>query len=91
MKKQKLNVRMPLYIHAELAEIAYENGLSMNALVVMALQNFVGYVSTNCRLPGTHRNPKRSQKQDTANQSPGRNDPCKCGSGKKYKRCCYPL
>jgi preprotein translocase subunit SecA len=20
----------------------------------------------------------------------GRNDPCPCGSGKKYKRCCYP-
>ena len=20
--------------------------------------------------------------------SPGRNDPCPCGSGKKYKRCC---
>jgi uncharacterized protein len=21
--------------------------------------------------------------------SPGRNDPCSCGSGKKYKKCCY--
>lgn len=21
--------------------------------------------------------------------TPGRNDPCPCGSGKKYKRCCY--
>ena len=21
----------------------------------------------------------------------GRNDPCPCGSGKKYKRCCAPL
>jgi len=21
---------------------------------------------------------------------PGRNDPCPCGSGKKYKKCCYP-
>jgi len=20
--------------------------------------------------------------------SPGRNDPCPCGSGKKYKKCC---
>jgi hypothetical protein len=20
----------------------------------------------------------------------GRNDPCLCGSGKKYKNCCYP-
>lgn len=22
---------------------------------------------------------------------PGRNEPCPCGSGKKYKRCCQPL
>ncbi len=22
-------------------------------------------------------------------QAPGRNDPCPCGSGKKYKKCCY--
>jgi hypothetical protein len=23
-------------------------------------------------------------------KEPGRNDPCPCGSGKKYKKCCYP-
>jgi uncharacterized protein YecA (UPF0149 family) len=23
-----------------------------------------------------------------AAETPGRNDPCPCGSGKKYKRCC---
>ena len=22
---------------------------------------------------------------------PGRNDPCPCGSGRKYKRCCLPI
>ena len=22
------------------------------------------------------------------NKTPGRNDPCSCGSGKKYKKCC---
>jgi uncharacterized protein YecA (UPF0149 family) len=22
------------------------------------------------------------------NDTPGRNDPCSCGSGKKYKKCC---
>jgi hypothetical protein len=25
----------------------------------------------------------------TVGQKPGRNDPCPCGSGKKYKRCCF--
>jgi preprotein translocase subunit SecA len=24
----------------------------------------------------------------TAEKKPGRNDPCPCGSGKKYKKCC---
>jgi len=23
-----------------------------------------------------------------AKKEPGRNDPCPCGSGKKYKKCC---
>ena len=23
-----------------------------------------------------------------ADKTPGRNDPCPCGSGKKYKKCC---
>jgi len=26
----------------------------------------------------------------TGKTKPGRNDPCPCGSGKKYKKCCYP-
>ncbi|MCJ7804802.1 SEC-C domain-containing protein, partial [Patescibacteria group bacterium] len=26
---------------------------------------------------------------DTSKTKPGRNDPCPCGSGKKYKKCCY--
>ena len=40
-------------------------------------------------------NPKRTVglmvKPVVPNQPhPGRNDPCPCGSGKKYKKCCYP-
>ncbi len=26
----------------------------------------------------------------SSKDAPGRNDPCPCGSGKKYKKCCYP-
>jgi len=32
---------------------------------------------------------KMGLKPSTKNK-PGRNDPCPCGSGKKYKKCCYP-
>jgi uncharacterized protein len=31
------------------------------------------------------------RKRQTAMQTVGRNDPCPCGSGKKYKRCCLSL
>jgi preprotein translocase subunit SecA len=31
--------------------------------------------------------PKKTQ---VISKKPGRNDPCPCGSGKKYKKCCWP-
>ncbi len=36
--------------------------------------------------------PGNTTKQKTIKKSKkvGRNDPCPCGSGKKYKKCCYP-
>jgi len=36
--------------------------------------------------------PGKTTKQKTIRKSKkvGRNDPCPCGSGKKYKKCCYP-
>jgi len=30
----------------------------------------------------------RRQPQGAAGKKIGRNDPCPCGSGKKYKKCC---
>jgi len=30
------------------------------------------------------------QKTQVSSKKPGRNDPCPCGSGKKYKKCCWP-
>lgn len=32
--------------------------------------------------------PKKRPRPKVASRRPGRNDPCPCGSGKKYKRCC---
>ena len=31
---------------------------------------------------------QKSKKSTTLRKKPGRNDPCPCGSGKKYKKCC---
>ena len=41
----------------------------------------------------TDSRPGQVSKQATVKRSSkkvGRNDPCPCGSGKKYKKCCYP-
>ena len=41
---------------------------------------------------GFHENPEEQWTEDTVIEKPkqkvGRNDPCPCGSGKKYKKCC---
>jgi preprotein translocase subunit SecA len=31
---------------------------------------------------------KKQPKRNAASDKVGRNDPCPCGSGKKYKKCC---
>lgn len=42
------------------------------------------------RIPAAAKVPERPVKQETVRKQPavGRNDPCPCGSGKKYKKCC---
>ena len=30
----------------------------------------------------------KAQKPEQAEKGPGRNDPCPCGSGKRFKKCC---
>ncbi len=52
----------------------------------LALGRFVGALKQpylTASASGPKKPPKRSGK-------PGRNDPCSCGSGKKYKKCCLP-
>ncbi|MDD5551958.1 MAG: SEC-C metal-binding domain-containing protein, partial [Candidatus Pacebacteria bacterium] len=33
---------------------------------------------------------RKEEKPEVFSKKAGRNDPCPCGSGKKYKKCCYP-
>ncbi len=52
----------------------------------------VRYVHPSAVAPhgGKESKPKRSPQPSSARvgKEPGRNDPCPCGSGKKYKKCC---
>jgi uncharacterized protein len=38
---------------------------------------------------GSIQNPERKVTRPAS--APGRNDPCSCGSGRKYKKCCLPV
>ncbi|MBN2379207.1 SEC-C domain-containing protein [candidate division WOR-3 bacterium] len=46
--------------------------------------------STNPNTPAQTGQEQGKPKPVTVNKKVGRNDPCPCGSGKKYKKCCYP-
>jgi len=42
------------------------------------------------KLFGPKKTMEKEDKIIRLKKKPGRNDPCPCGSGKKYKNCCYP-
>ncbi|WP_171550584.1 SEC-C metal-binding domain-containing protein, partial [Shigella boydii] len=42
----------------------------------------------SCCTLTAHPQEKAVQQPIKAEEKPGRNDPCPCGSGKKFKQCC---
>jgi preprotein translocase subunit SecA len=42
----------------------------------------------NTPMVASHGDDSEEKKQPVRVKKPGRNDPCPCGSGKKYKKCC---
>jgi uncharacterized protein YecA (UPF0149 family) len=50
----------------------------------------VGYIRQKLKISSEYaqRANKNPQKQEMNKKKIGRNDPCPCGSGKKYKKCC---
>ena len=53
--------------------------------------NESGFGASNANVPQGAVIPEREKKQETIKRTDakvGRNDPCPCGSGKKYKNCC---
>jgi len=85
--------------------VEYKNeGFQMFDDMLARVDNFiitrffkVRLVSKNNRVPektssSEDNRPGKVAKQKTVHRGKkvGRNDPCPCGSGKKYKKCCYP-
>lgn len=96
------SIRLPDPLKTDAAAYAERIGISLNALVAVALADYLtlradpGRVAT---LPAVATTPMPSvaHADDTPSTQPapvvsvpkpGRNDPCPCGSGRKYKVCC---
>ncbi|MBR2860272.1 MAG: SEC-C domain-containing protein [Clostridia bacterium] len=69
-----------------LPEKLYYNMLSAKAKWLYELKEWDGVLDKEKRLEITR--VWRSDHQAVSNKTVGRNDPCPCGSGKKYKNCC---
>ena len=67
-------------------EKLYFNMLDCKADWLYNLPQWDGVLSPEKRKEITHE--FRISKMFVKGEAPGRNDPCPCGSGKKYKKCC---
>jgi preprotein translocase subunit SecA len=55
-----------------------------------AEDNKSGFFQNGEEAKGSAGNVEKAAIPIRTNKKVGRNDPCPCGSGKKYKKCCYP-
>jgi SWIM/SEC-C metal-binding protein len=62
----------------EVEALVAENGLFADITVDSASSDNINELNTLLNKPTT----------TTFDKTPNRNDPCSCGSGKKYKKCC---
>lgn len=67
-------------------EKLYYNMLDARAKWLYTLQEWDGILSSEKRNEITQN--WRAERQAVSQKTVGRNDPCPCGSGKKYKKCC---
>ncbi len=83
------SIREDLVVNLFRVEVKNE-ALEMNRGVSSNLQyqqNNSGGLTERSNYTGNNKEPVKQQPVIKADK-PGRNDPCPCGSGKKYKRCC---
>ena len=59
-------------------------------IVETAVADFILKVKTQPKTTSTTSTSEPQFNRPGQKKKPGRNDPCPCGSNKKYKKCCYP-
>jgi predicted aspartyl protease len=97
-----VNVLLPNSIGVHTLAVTEGKLTGMDVLIGMdiitqgdfSISNFEGKTVCTFQIPSTKKtdyvdeNNKKLHTPIIANKIPGRNDPCHCGSGKKYKNCC---
>jgi hypothetical protein len=86
MEVRKINLRLPVELHAQLADLAAWECVSANAVMVAALRNWIVYRNRN-RSIQPRQQVKPGPVAPASVPRVGSNQPCPCGSGQKYKRC----
>ncbi|OPX94969.1 MAG: hypothetical protein A4E62_02780 [Syntrophorhabdus sp. PtaU1.Bin002] len=88
-----LTIRFPDVLKDKMKACADEMGLSLNSLVLVATDAYLrGRTSEKVddvkeSLKPESSPPVAAKKPERPIPKVGRNDPCPCGSGKKYKKC----
>lgn len=81
---EKLKEGTEIYLRVDYDKLYY-NMLEAKATWLYSLEEWDGILTKEQRR--TIRDKWRLDKQAVSNKT-GRNEPCPCGSGKKYKKCC---
>ena len=67
-------------------------GMNIITMGDFAVTNYQGQTTMSFRVPSLQKidfvSSMKTGQQIIKDKIPGRNDPCPCGSGKKYKQCC---
>ena len=88
MESTRLTLRLPAPLASEAAALADAMGISLNAFLTLGVRNWVVYQKRGMQAaPPPPRPPLEAPSQQVASSKVGRNDPCPCGSGRKFKLC----
>jgi uncharacterized protein YecA (UPF0149 family) len=83
----RLTFRLPQPMAEQATELARDMGLSLNAYLTLAVDNWNRYQSKIRARQSPPLQPRTASNPPTKFPKVGRNQPCPCGSGEKWKHC----
>ncbi|SPD76293.1 conserved hypothetical protein [uncultured Desulfobacterium sp.] len=84
----KTLVRYSDELHSRARLYCKKTGLTLNAFVIAAMADYLGFREVVEVKEKVESHKSLSSPPSRSKTSVGRNSPCPCGSGLKYKKCC---